>query len=612
MSRRTAVFRRTVVRRRHAPRLVAQQAITTPLIDTAEQVYAPTVVPGAVSVSPPLTASAEEVYAPTVTAGAVSVSPTFIGSAEQVFAPVLNIGLTIAPSLVPSAEQIYAPTVAPGPVTIAAPFVGSAEQVYSPALSMTITTALVGSAEQVYSPSLTAGPVSVTVALITSAEQVYPPALRLNVVVPFVPSGEQVYAPALQLNVVVPLVASAEQVYSPSLLTGPVSVTLAFIASAEQVFEPTVTTTIDPNRRGGRPVDRTTVQYELVMVARIPSSAGPPAFIEIDSVRWRSLTWSSTLSKPQAMTAQVKESSLPEAVAQRLRGPDRLATEFKLLRDGQTVFAGPLRTWRKQGEMVEINADGLLTYLQGMIVTSDLRYDQVDQHLIVKDLVDRWQSYFAYTHAGIDTSDIAPSGRLRDGSYAYKEIHVLSRRIEELGARADGFDFEIDPTTRKLQLWYPQKGIDRSVGADAIVFDDHNVNSLDVMCSVSPDDMATYAFGAGQSSATDGTLWTAYYDSAAAAAYGGFALAQSWSDVSEQATLDDHTLALLRAHTSALFVPGPKARVTADADLGSYDVGDTVSFESSGLLAVRGAYRIRKRSIQVQEDGTESVDLEFV
>lgn len=612
MSRRTAVFRRAVVRRRHAPRLVTQQAITTPLIDTAEQVYAPTVAPGPVSVSPPLIASDEQVYAPTITAGAVSVSPTFIGSAEQVFAPVVNVGLTIAPSLIDSAEQVYSPTVTPGPVAITTTLVGSAEQVYTPSLSLTITAPFIGSAEQVYSPSLTVGPVSVTVALIGSAEQVFSPAVALNVVVPFVPSGEQVYAPSLRLNVVVPLVATAEQVYAPSLLTGPVSVTVAFIASAEQVFEPAVTTTIDPNRRGGRPVDRTTVRYELVMVARIPSSVGPPALLEVDSVRWRTITWSSTLSKPQSMTAQVKESSLPEAVAQRLRGPDRLATEFKLLRDGQVVFAGPLRTWRKQGEMVEINADGLLSYLQGMIVTSDLRYDQVDQAMIVKDLVDRWQSYFAYTHAGIDTSDITPTGRLRDGSYAYKEIHILARRIEELGARADGFDFEVDPTTRKLQLWYPQKGIDRSHGADAIVFDDHNVDSLDVMCSVSADDMATYAFGAGQSSATDGTLWTAYYDSAAAAAYGGFALTQSWSDVSEQATLDDHTLALLRAHTSALFVPGPKARVTADADLGSYDVGDTVAFESSGALAVRGAYRIRKRSIAVQEDGTESVDLEFV
>jgi hypothetical protein len=612
VSRRTAVFRRAVVRRRHAPHLVTQQAITTPFISSEEAVYSPAVGTGPVSVTVPLIGSDEQVYTPAVAPGAVSIAPTFIGSAEQVYDPVLNIGLTIAPSLIPSEEQIYAPTITTGPVTITTPLVGSAEQVYTPALSMTVTTTLIGSAEQVYSPTLTVGPVSVTVALIASAEQVYSPALGLNVVVPHVPSGGQVYAPSLKLNVVVPLVPTAEQVYSPTLQPGPVSIAVVFIASAEQVFDPTVTTTIDPNRRGGRPVNRTTVRYELVMVARIPATVGPPALLEVDAVRWQGLNWSSTLSKPQALTARVKESSLPEAVAQRLRGPDRLATEFKLLRDGQIVFAGPLRTWRKQGDAVEIAADGLAAYLQGMIVTSDLRYDQVDQHAIVKDLVDRWQNGYAYCHAGIDTSDVAASGKLRDGSYAYKEIHVVARRIEELGARADGFDHEVDPTTRKLQCWYPGKGIDRSQGADAVIFDDRNVDSLDVMCSVAPDDMATYAFGAGSSSATDGTLWSAYYDPAAAAAYGGFALAQSWSDVSEQTTLDDHTLALLRAHQQALFVPGPKARVTADADLMSYDVGDTVGFESSGVLAVRGAYRIRKRAIQVQEDGTEAVDLEFV
>ena len=613
----------------------ASQDVTVSGIASGEAFGSASVTAGAVSASPAGIPSAEAFGSPALVAGAVpvtatgipsaeafgtsalalTVSPTGIPSGEAVGTPNVQQGNVIAADGIPSGEVVPSPVLAAGPVSVTASGIPSGEAVPSPAVVLTVSPAGIGSAEAFGSPALVAGAVSVTLTGIPSAEVVPAPVLAAGPVSlgpTGIPSAEAVGVPRLSLTVVLAGIPSAEAFGTGTLTSGPVSILLAGIPSAEAFGQLEVTVTIDPNRRGGRPVDRTTVRYELVMVARIPASTGPPALVEVDSVRWRSLNWSSTLSKPQALTAQVKEATLPEAVAQRLRGPDRLATEFKLLRDGQTVFAGPLRTWRKQGEIVTIDADGLASYLQGMIVTSDLRYDQVDQHLIVKDLVDRWQSYFAYTHAGIDTSAITPSGRLRDGSYAYREIHVLSRRIEELGAREDGFDYDIDPTTRQLQLWYPQKGIDRSSGADAVIFDDHNVDSLDVMCSVSSDDVATYAFGAGSSSATDGTLWSAYYSEEAAAAYGGFALTQSWSDVSEQSTLNDHTLALLRAHKSALFVPGPKARVTADADLTSYDVGDTVGFESSGLLAVRGAYRIRKRSVQVQEDGTEAVDLEFV
>ncbi|MDN5853485.1 MAG: hypothetical protein L0K86_11695, partial [Actinomycetia bacterium] len=338
----------------------------------------------------------------------------------------------------------------------------------------------------------------------------------------------------------------------------------------------------------------------------------PPTLLEVDAIPWRSLSWSTTLSAPQALTARVQESSLTEPVAQRLLGPDRLATELHLLRDGQKVFAGPLRTWRLTGDEVTIDADGLAGYLQRMIVVADLRYDQVDQFAIVKDLVDRWQTYGAYTHLGIDTTGIGVCGKLRDGSYAFREIHVVGRRIGDLGASEDGFDYEVDPVTRRLQLWYPRKGVDRSSGADAVIFDDRNVESVDVMCSVGPDDLASYAFGAGSSSTGGDSLWSVFYDAELAAAYGGTALAQSWSDVSVQATLDDHTRALLLAHDDALFVPGPMARVTPDSDLSSYDVGDTVLFETGGVLGIRGGYRIRKRMVSVRGDGTEAVDLEFV
>ncbi|NEL70271.1 hypothetical protein G3V86_24520, partial [Escherichia coli] len=68
----------------------------------------------------------------------------------------------------------------------------------------------------------------------------------------------------------------------------------------------------------------------------------------------------------------------------------------------------------------------------------------------------------------------------------------------------------------------------------------------------------------------------------------------------------------LDARDQPLLVPGPGLRVTPDADLDAYDVGDTLGYAGSGPLAVNGAFRIRRRAVAVDKSGAESVDVEFV
>lgn len=356
---------------------------------------------------------------------------------------------------------------------------------------------------------------------------------------------------------------------------------------------------------------RSIVTYKLVVVARIPQVVGPPAFIEVDPLEWTTLTWATTLSKPQELTVTCPVTSITESVAQRLRAPDRLPTELWLLRDGQKVFAGPLMGGRRSGDTVTLNASGLLAYLHFMIVVADKRFDQQDQFAMAAWLVDQWQ-VLEHGHFGIDTSSVGVSGRLRDGSYIRNEIHNVGRRIEELGQRADGFDTEVDPESRKLQLWYPSKGVDRSSGGDAVVFDERNITSAEVMFSIAPGDLASEGFGTGASSGADTSLWSAQANLELRATFGRAAVTGSWSDVSEQSTLDDHTRSLLDARDQVFMVPGPNTRVTPDADLSAYAEGDTVAYQLDSTLGVAGAFRIRRRVVQVAATGLESVDLEFV
>lgn len=476
-------------------------------------------------------------------------------------------------------------------------------------------------------------PQSLTLPGIPSAEAVGTGALRPGLGLPGIPSAEAVGVPKLRMTIAPPGIGGAEAVGIPyvvrgkalqppgvpsaetvgtgAVAPGPVSLTLPGVPSAEAIGDAEIKVVFDPDVRGTGRIARRDI-YELVCVARIPTASGAPTFFEVERIEWRTLSWSTELSGPQSLVARCPVAAVAFPVAQRLAGPDRLATELWLTRNGQRVFAGPLIGWRRSGDDVDITAAGLMAYLQVMIVLDDVRFDQQDQHTIARQLVDQWQTTIPYGNFGIDTSSVTPSGTLRNRTYVRNEINQVSRRVQELGAVDGGFDAEVDPTTRKLQLWTPTLGVDRSSGGDAIVLDDRNINSLDVMCSVAPGDLASMAFGASTASGADTSLWAQAVNEDLRAAYGAAAVTGSWSDVSEQSTLDGHVAALLAARDRALLVPGPRARVTTDSDLGSYDVGDTIACEMDSLLGVSGAFRIRKRLVDVSESGEETATLEFV
>lgn len=356
----------------------------------------------------------------------------------------------------------------------------------------------------------------------------------------------------------------------------------------------------------------TTTKYELVAVARIPQTNGPPTFLEVDPLDWVSINWSEELSGIPTMSASVKISSLTDSIKLRLQTPHDLPTELWLYRNGKHVFAGPLLGFNAQDEdSITLEAKGLLVYTQMWYVTRDLVYKGVEQFQIIKGLIDQWQE-LEFGNFGIDTSDLPDSGVKRDVTYNYKELHNVYERILEMSKLTEGFDFSVDPAGRNLELFFSQRGVDRSVGEDRIVFDQRNVTSSNIVCSIGPQDLASDAIGTGTGSATDVTYVSRYFSPEVRAKYGRVGIMGTFGQVPDQSTLDSFVNAMLIARKEALLIPGPNARVSVDSDIASYDIGDTVDYQLHSTLDVAGAYRIRKRTVTVRETGTESVSIEFV
>jgi len=351
------------------------------------------------------------------------------------------------------------------------------------------------------------------------------------------------------------------------------------------------------------------VAYELVAVARVPQTSGPPLLLEVDPITWTGLSYTEELSKPGTLSAGVNIASLTEPVLQRLRDMESLPTELWLYRQGALIFAGPLLGFQVQSESLTLQAQGLGYYMQWWYLLFDVVANQLDQAAIVKMMCDQWQNQ-DYGNYGLNTSNIANTGVLRDRTYLAVEGHKIGQRVEELGKAENGFDMEVDPHSRDIRLWYPTQGVDRSEGEDAIIFDSRNVTSGNIVAACTPATVASESIGVGTS--RDTPISSIQTNLELRAKFGRSAIWTTFDGVTEQTTLADHTLAVLNSHSDALLVPGPDVRTTADADISAYGVGDVVKYQLHQRLGVTGSYRVRKRTISVSKIGREKTSVEFV
>jgi hypothetical protein len=367
-----------------------------------------------------------------------------------------------------------------------------------------------------------------------------------------------------------------------------------------------------PNALIPQPKDRTT--YELMCVSRIPQQSGPPTFVEIDPIEWNGLSYTQSLNKPDTISVGCSVTSLPPSIKSILIDQAHKASEIWLYRNGKLIFAGPWLGWQVQSQTLTITSKSLASYFDWMIVLQDMVFAQVDQFSIIKQLVDQWQST-PFANFGIDTSDItATSGVLRDATYLKTELDLVSKCVDNMSNNINGFDWAVDPANRKLRLYYPQRGLDRSSGPEAIIFDERNVQNTNIICSSGPKDIASDAFGTGTSTgaASSGVIYSNKFDPDLRQHFGRSAMVRNFPGVSDQTTLDGYTQAMVNGHGNSLLIPGPDARVTVDSDLNSYSVGDTVNYALHSSLGVVGNFRVLGRQIVVSKTGKETVTLSFV
>ena len=151
--------------------------------------------------------------------------------------------------------------------------------------------------------------------------------------------------------------------------------------------------------------------------------------------------------------------------------------EIGVRRNREIVWKGPLLTFDEPEKpddgpwTMTFGGEGLAHYLGRWYTTSRLTFNQVDQFTVGRQLVNHHQTK-AGGDFGIDTTDTSLSGVLRDRTYEREKN--IGEAVEQLAAVENGFDFHVNPATRKLVFHYPRRGSRKP----DLVWDERNIRSF--------------------------------------------------------------------------------------------------------------------------------------
>lgn len=347
-------------------------------------------------------------------------------------------------------------------------------------------------------------------------------------------------------------------------------------------------------------------------MARTPAQLVAPTFTIINRLVAEQLTYTEELNRPGTASLGCPIGSLSSDVKTRLANLAFFPSEVWIYADSTLVWAGEIQTLGVQDQTLQLGCVGLLGYTYRMGITSDLTYSGIDQFTIAKGLVDHWQA-LDYGNYGLVTSGISTSGVTRDRTYLRNELHNIGQRLAELGAVNNGFDIHVEPSTRDLTLSYPTRGTDLSA---SVFLDRLNIDSVNVMMSVGPDDLISdiSATGTGQDTTGLGSsLYSARSTSSVRTTYGRSWASQNFDGVSVQATLEGHADAYKDARTTQLLQPGVTLLSRLGTEPGSFHPGDTVAYSfDAGLGVQSGTYRVSKLTVTVDSDGRQRLGVEFV
>ncbi len=351
--------------------------------------------------------------------------------------------------------------------------------------------------------------------------------------------------------------------------------------------------------------------YDVMLVERIPQSGAGPTLNLIDEIIPKEkIGWSTELigdggfitlaAAPDQQSQDVKDVLIDIA---------ETACEIWLYRDSTLVQAGPIIGVQTQGPTIVILARALAYYLRYMFVTSDLTYTAIDDYVIGKGLIDHWQA-LTFGDYGIDTSTIGTSGFTRTIKYIAHEAPNIFMKLEELSEKQDGFEWFVDPFTRKM-TFTNRRGSDKS--AD-VILDNRAIASPNTHFSVAQGDYANHAIATGATVEGTTTLLGTKLNTTERAKFGRAGLSIAVDEAETQATVDEYAQSLLDMSDHVHFIPSTGSAIPVlGASIEDFDVGDTIHWVYDyGLGKFRINRDVYKRFISVSKTGEETMTVEFV
>jgi len=369
-------------------------------------------------------------------------------------------------------------------------------------------------------------------------------------------------------------------------------------------------------------------EYEAVLVDRIPHpDVGPnnaPTLTEIDRLNILDrVTWSKELNNDGFASVSTRPERLEDALRDRLIKPDERPMELWIFRDGIHVYSGPLIGIQIQGQnrTITFHSRGLAYYTRYMFLTADFARTAVDNFTVVRELIATWQDQ-SYGHFGIFDEVGSPlSGNTIDVDYKRVELVNIAQTIGDLSLPSvDGFDFEFNPSDRRLYLYSPQRGTDKT---NTIVIDNRNLIQHSMFMDLTAGDFATTVIGAATAfDLVDGPFWSQKTNATRRSQFGYAGLGANWSGITSQATLDDFVQAAVDTHSnfplsfggSGGEKEGGTTKIQVTEGFGPLDVdpGDTISIDADlgfGEFALERDVQAVITSQDAGGDETMSVNL---
>lgn len=321
------------------------------------------------------------------------------------------------------------------------------------------------------------------------------------------------------------------------------------------------------------------------------------------------LTFSTVLNAPGSFSATLPlDHAHGCGIDAEALSPGRVAVFIE--RDNVCLWSGILWTMELdvKANSARLNGEGWLSYFRRRFIKADLSYTATDQTTIAAALIDYAQSATG-GDVGIVTDPTA-TGVLRDRSFVGTERKEIGEAVEQLAEVRDGFHFAFvsdrQPTGFRTRFvtGYPETGRPTDV-----VFDlNSNMELLTATVDGTALTNSVEIRGAGEGAAA--LTYTAE-DATSFTTTPLLETVESFTDVSEVATLTAKAQHRLNLGRSPLVIPTIKVDPDGDPPLGSYFTGDRVRVRGRlGILDLDADFIIT--SVEVSAGpSAETVGLSF-